>query len=103
MIEELKELMAEDFPLLIETFITDCDKRLVDIKLAIADGNATEVRELAHGFKGSSSNLGAEKLSEISYIIESMGRDDNMLGVEDANALLTEEYQQVKEYFNSLL
>lgn len=102
-VDDLKELMEEDFPFLIETFLTDCESRLVDLKTAILESNATEIRELAHGFKGSSSNLGADKLSEISFSIETMGRDNDLSNIEHANTDLNTEYQLVKEYFNSIL
>ncbi len=103
MIEELKELMEDDFPLLIETFLTDCESRLVALDKAILESNATKIRELAHGFKGSSSNLGADQLSEISFTIESMGRDNILENIESANTELNTEYQFVKEYFNSII
>ena len=103
MIEDLKELMEDDFPLLIETFLTDCEERLVALDTAILESNATEIRELAHGFKGSSSNLGADQLSEISFTLETMGRDNNISDIEQANTKLNTEYQLVKEYFNSII
>ena len=103
MIEELKELMEEDFPLLIETFLTDSDKRMLDLEAAISENNAIEIRELAHGFKGSSSNLGAEKLAEISFIIETMGREDDLSDIAQAYTQLNENYRLVKEYFSSLI
>ena len=103
MIEELKELMEEDFPLLINTFLEDSEKRLVDLNLALAEGNANEVRELAHGFKGSSANLGAEKLAEISSVLETMGRTDELSGSESQFKELDNEYKIISEYFKSLL
>ena len=103
MIEELKDLMEDDFPLLINTFIDDSNKRLVDLNSAIATNNANEVRELAHGFKGSSANLGIEKLSDISSELEAMGRDDELSGAESKFKELDIEYKIILEYFKSLL
>ncbi len=103
MIDELKELMEDDFSILIETFLTDCESRIVDLKAAILEKNATEIRELAHGLKGSSSNLGADKLSEISSSMEIMGRENNLSNIEQVNSELNIEYQLVKKYFNSLI
>ena len=103
MIEELKELMEDDFPLLLNTFLDDSNKRLVDLKLAIAEENANDVRELAHGFKGSSANLGAEKLARISSELESMGRTDELSEVESSFIELNNEYKIILEYFKSLL
>ncbi|MCP3674645.1 MAG: Hpt domain-containing protein [Gammaproteobacteria bacterium] len=103
MIEELKELMGDDFQYLIETFLKDSELRLVDLDKAILESNATKIRELAHSFKGSSSTLGANKLSEISFIVESMGRDNILDNIDTANAELYKEYQIVKKYFNSII
>jgi len=103
MIEELKELMEDDFPLLINTFLEDSEKRLADLNLALAENNANEVRELAHGFKGSSANLGAEKLAEISSVLETMGRTDKLSGFESKFKELDNEYKIISEYFKSLL
>jgi len=103
MIEDLKELMEEDFPILIETFLTDCEKRLDDLKEAISENNAKEIRELAHGFKGSSSNLGAVLLSDISFKLEIMGRENELEEAEHTNQLLNNEYLKVKDYFTLLI
>ncbi|PCJ49989.1 MAG: histidine kinase [Gammaproteobacteria bacterium] len=102
MIEELKDIMEEDFPLLIDTFITDSDKRLNDLQLAVSQQNAVSIRELAHGFKGSSSNLGAEKLAEISFSLETMGRTEQLVAAENTLKDLADEYKIVHEYFKSL-
>ena len=103
MVEQLKELMEEDFPLLINTYLTDSDKRLQDLSLAITEKNAKEIRELAHGFKGSSSNLGADKLAEISHSLESMGDTEQLADSAVTLEALANEYEQVNAYFKSLL
>jgi len=103
MIEELKELMEDDFSLLLETYLTDGDQRLVDLDNAIKDKNIKQIRELAHSLKGSSSNLGAETLAEISYKVETMGRETELAGIDDAVTQLKKEYKEVKKYFLSIL
>jgi len=103
MIEELKVLMENDFPLLIETFLTDGDQRLDALDKAILDTNPAKIREVAHALKGSSANLGAETLANISYEIESMGRENNLDSIDENITQLKEEYQKVKDYFQSLI
>ncbi len=103
MIEELKELMEDDFSLLLETYITDGDQRLLDLDKAINDKNAKNISEIAHALKGSSSNLGAETLAETSFKIETMGREADLAGVDDEVAQLKKEYQEVRDYFQELL
>ena len=103
MLEDIKELMEEDFSILIDTFIVDCDKRIIDLKTAISNQDDKEVREIAHGFKGSSSNLGAVTLAEVSFTLETMGRTAKLEGAEESFQELEEEYLIVKKYFTSLL
>ena len=102
-IEELKMLMEDDFSILIETFITDSDERVDSLKSAIESMDANSVREIAHGFKGSSSNLGAVRLSEVSFELESMGRDNCLDNAPVKYDELLNAYSEVREYFNSLL
>jgi histidine phosphotransfer protein HptB len=67
----LKDVMGEDFPLLIETFVQDSDVRLEQLAVMInADELRDTIRRSAHSFKGSSSNLGAQKLSGLCAALE---------------------------------
>jgi len=102
-VEELKQLMEEDFPLLIETYVNDCDARIDALALAISNQDATEVREIAHAFKGSSSNLGAEKLTSICFRLETMGREGELANANDEYINMKSEYLKVREYFKNLL
>jgi len=103
MIEELKELMEDDFSLLLETYLADGDQRLVELDKALIDKNYKQIREIAHSLKGSSSNLGAETLAETSLIVETMGREAEFAGIDEVVAQLKKEYKEVKEYFLGLL
>lgn len=101
MLNELKLLMEEDFHILIETYITDSDERLKALQVAISSQDCGEVRELAHSFKGSSANLGAQPLADICFKLETMGRESSLAGADDVYSRLKAEYQIVREFFNS--
>ena len=103
MIDELKELMEDDFPVLIETYIEDGDERIESLQSAIDDNNSEQVREVAHAFKGSSANLGATKLSEVCYSLENIGREAKLVEAQAVLDSIKTEYQVVRNYFNSLL
>ena len=103
MLDELKMLMEDDFSILLETYIQDSDDRLQALDSAISSANSTEVRELAHSFKGSSANLGAQPLADICLTLETMGREGTLEGAESAYDDLKKEYEQVRTYFNSQL
>ena len=103
MLDELKMLMEDDFSILLETYIQDSDQRLEALGSAISTANSAEVRELAHSFKGSSANLGAQPLADICLTLETMGREGTLDGADAAYESLKQEYSQVRAYFTSQL
>ena len=60
---ELKEVMEDDFGLLIDTFLADGPERIEELKRNLSDGQLTEMEKPAHTLKGSSSNIGAMMLA----------------------------------------
>jgi len=103
MIEELKELMEEDFPELVYTYIHDAENRLSHIETALVTNDHNELREQAHGLKGSSSNLGAEKLSAISFELETAGRTQQLELSEQFLQQLKVEFNEVKRNLLSII
>ncbi len=96
---ELREIMGDDFSLLIETFIADSKLRLDAINEAINQQDSEALRTSAHSFKGSALNISAQILTELCKQLEFMGRDNEM---EDALKV----FEQTKEEFvnvNALL
>lgn len=59
LVGELKEIMAEGFITLVESYERDTAQRLTEMYRAMEQGDRTLLRQLAHSLKGSSSNLGA--------------------------------------------
>ncbi len=70
----LKEVIGDDLNEIIDSFIDLLPAQLTAIESAIQLGNATELRSQAHTLKGSSSNVGAIKLSELAYQLETLGK-----------------------------
>lgn len=68
----LREVMGEDFSLLMETFVRDSSERIGALASSIHAGDADAVRRGAHSFKGSSGNVGAVRLAEACRLLESM-------------------------------
>jgi len=95
-LEMLKEVMEDEFQLLIDTFVQDSTDRLVTLREALASGDADEVRRAAHSFKGSSSNIGAGPLSEICFALEEGGRTNQLDGLEQKLAEAEVEFEAVK-------
>ena len=96
-LDTLKEVMEDEFQLLIDTFIQDSSERLVNLQGALQRDDAEEVRRLAHSFKGSSGNIGAPHLSELCAQVEASGREAQLAGVASTLAAIETEFAAVKE------
>lgn len=59
LVRELKDIMAEGFITLVESYERDTSSRLKEMHRALEQGDRALLRQLAHSLKGSSSNLGA--------------------------------------------
>ncbi len=69
-INELKEIMGDDFDELISIFISDGQTQIENLKLSIQSSNVEDTRRFAHTLKGSSANLGLNALSESCMTLE---------------------------------
>ena len=101
-LNSLKDIMEDDFVLLIDTFIQDSQSRLQALQ-ELVGGNDSDslhldsirldsirldsIRRDAHSFKGSCSNLGALRLASFCAVLESkaLNKDAADLGVDLAD------------------
>lgn len=67
---ELKEVLEDEFSVLIDTYLTDAKLRLTLIRNGIATQDYEAVRLAAHSLKGASANLGALALAELCEKLE---------------------------------
>lgn len=95
-LQELRNIMGDEFCLLVDVFIRDSVQRLQDLQQAIDNDNAAEVRTVAHGFKGSALNLSAHRLTEYCRQLESMGRDAQLEGAAEILAQVKQEFERVR-------
>ena len=82
-LDELKLVMEDDFQMLVTTFLSDGKDRLIEIERTVASGVADDVRRSAHSLKGSSSNIGAVRLSSACYVLEQAGANEDLTGSSD--------------------
>lgn len=101
MILELKEVMGEDFHVLLETFLVDSKQRLEHLQKAIEAETAEELRHTAHSFKGSSGNIGAPQLSSLCKDLEDLGRSGTVAGSEAIFQQIKAEFSAVEEIMRS--
>lgn len=102
-LKELKEVMDDDFQLLIETYIEDTDARVNTLATCIDQQDAEEIKKIAHSIKGSSSNLFAQNLASLCQKIEDMGRVGSFEGVQEMMVQVKTEYASVREELQNLL
>lgn len=101
-ISELKDIMEDAFPDLVEAFILDSEEKLTELKAAVTDGDVTRVGELGHSLKGASSNICAGQLADIYKQIEAAGRNSSLDGVDVMINSAMSEFQEVKSALQAL-
>ena len=78
MLLTLQEIMEDEYPSLLDTYLNDCDERLRLLQAALGDADPHALREAAHSFKGSSRNLGASQLAELCQQLELCGQNGDL-------------------------
>ncbi|WP_227519862.1 Hpt domain-containing protein [Mangrovitalea sediminis] len=93
---ELREVMDDDFSILISTFIDDSAERVSTLKKRFDAADAEAFSKAAHSFKGSCINIGAPRLGDLCLEAEQMGRSGDLTGAEDLLASIEQEFETVK-------
>lgn len=91
----LKEIMEDDFSMLIDAFVMDSEAKIQEMDGAIASGDAESVRVLAHTVKGSSANVSAGPFAAIASQIEDLGREGTVAGAAELLTQLKTEFDAV--------
>ena len=74
----LQDVMEAEYPLLLDTFLADSEERLRLLQNASSVGEAEHLRQAAHSFKGSCSNMGAALLAELCRELEEAARREQL-------------------------
>ncbi|MEJ2544382.1 MAG: Hpt domain-containing protein [Calditrichaceae bacterium] len=85
-LEVALERLGGDKEFLLELFdeLNDqMDPTISDLKTAIETADYDQLRSVAHGMKGASSNLGADKISSYFKELEEMGRNKSADGAKE--------------------
>lgn len=93
---DLREIMAGEFNRLIETYITDSHLRLSQLQRALVVADYDGVRQAAHSFKGSCSNIGAARLVQLCQVLEEAASIKQLEGLEHQLVELHAEFQRVQ-------
>lgn len=92
---ELKDIMEDEFDILIDTFVADSEAKIAILSEVIAAADAEELRKVAHSLKGSSSNVCAAQFSEFARQLEHMGKEGSTDGAAEIYESLKQEFTNV--------
>jgi len=97
----LRDIMGEDqFPVLVETYLSDSERRLAGL---LAATEARALRDAAHSFKGSSSNMGAMRLAELCGRLEHLPLEAPAQAVAELRSGIEQEFTAVRARFLAIL
>ncbi|MBV6823703.1 Hpt domain-containing protein [Pseudomonas sp. PD9R] len=94
----LQEVMEDEYPTLVDTFLADSEERLQRLTGAT---DAAQILEAAHSFKGSSSNMGAVRLAELCHELEQRANDKKLQGIEVLVGKIAEEFAFVRPLYET--
>lgn len=92
----LQEVMEDEYPMLLETFLVDSEVRLHSLQEA---GDVTRLIETAHSLKGSSSNMGAIHLARLCDELERLAKQNPTTGIEKLVNEISEEFAIVRPLY----
>jgi HPt (histidine-containing phosphotransfer) domain-containing protein len=101
-IGELREIMGNDFSLLIDTFVNDSAVRFADLEKALQSTDGEALRRSAHSFKGSAGNLGAKHLAEVCRQLEVIGLENRLEEAPFLMEKLRKHYDQAEQALRSM-
>lgn len=73
-IEELRDIMEEDFPSLLESFLSESEKQFAQASQAWQSDDYDTLRRSVHSLKGSCGNVGAQQLQATCDELEGLAR-----------------------------
>lgn len=98
----LKDVMEDEFSVLIETYLADAAVRVQALREALSQQDADTVRKTAHSFKGSSSNIGAGPLAQLCMRVENSAHAGQLAGLDSALDEIEQEFVAVKQALSEI-
>lgn len=92
----LRELMLDDYPMLLETFLSDTELRLSLLRHYLLTDSWELFRQAAHSLRGSCGNMGAPALHQAAERAEQAGAVADGPAASTALERLEELFQRVK-------
>ena len=99
--DDMRDLLEEDFVVLIQVYFTDSQQRIADLRNAQQKDDNANGYEIAHALKGASANLGATQLMHLSGQLQEACREglisDNAELIEAVAVALQRVEQEIKQ------
>lgn len=95
-LNELKEVLEDEFQVLINTYLIDAQLRLKLIEEGLESNNYEQVRLAAHSLKGASANIGALILAQLCEQLEHDCKKLEYQNLKDVCLKITKEIQLVR-------
>ena len=106
-IESLRQLTPPGEPdvltEVLKVFLEEVPKKIRALQAAVDAGDAAQAARLAHSLKGSSGNIGARSLLEVSRRIDDLAKSGDTGHLTPLIATLTGEYHRVELEIKQLL
>ncbi|MDX1589308.1 MAG: Hpt domain-containing protein [Oleiphilaceae bacterium] len=102
-LKELREVMEEEFDVLISTFLQDSADRIVHLRQALSGQEVDTFTKAAHSLKGSCINIGAPLLGELCLAAEAAGRAGNLQQGQAQVEAIEQEFRHVDEALRAYL
>jgi histidine phosphotransfer protein HptB len=96
-LEQLKEIMEDEYDMLISMFVDDSGKLISDMQTAYDASDSDALRIAAHTLKGSASNVCIADLTDICKQIEDKAKDNDLQGIDTLLEKLKLVYPQTCE------
>ncbi|MGM0570151.1 Hpt domain-containing protein [Marinobacter sp.] len=100
---ELRDVMEDEFDILIQTYISDSRERIQALHQALSDNDPDAFAKTAHSFKGSSINIGASRLGDLCMQIEKAGREGDLDTARQSMVELEAEFATVRRLMEESL
>jgi len=94
-LEQLKEIMEDEFDMLVTMFVDDSTTLVDNIESTLASQDAESLRVASHTLKGSSSNMCVPSISSLCALIEAKAKEADFSGLDEMVAELKEIHPKV--------
>jgi signal transduction histidine kinase/CheY-like chemotaxis protein/HPt (histidine-containing phosphotransfer) domain-containing protein len=105
-LEGLRQMDAEGYlslEQLVQTFVSDCRRRLALIRQGLEGGNALDCEQQAHALKGSCKNMGAGGLGDLCAVIERAAGAGDLAATREPLARIEVVFESVCAAFERLV